>query len=327
MELRQMLAQLCIGPDGASDLDAKQAHTLFGAMLDGALPEFELGSVLTSLRWKRETVEELRGFVSAANERVRQIDLPPGLPRCVVIPSYGRTQRQPNLMPLLAILLARFGVPVIVHGNHGKSAPIPSFQVLEQLGHPTVTAFQAIEQALLLRNLAVVPTALLLPQLDALLALRERLGMRNSAYLVAKFLDPCPQTSLRLACISNPDLIVRLRAFLSQQPGWVLLMRGAEGEAYVDPARRPRIDLFDNGRSVTLFEAEASPSLAPRPPMPEIDAAHIADLIGAMLEGQRTIPQPLLNQLAACLHACGHTSDLASAKAHVAVGLRLAAHA
>ncbi len=327
MELDQLLEQLCIGPERAGDLDAEQAHALFAAMLDGALPEFEIGSVLTALRWKRETMEELAGFVHASNERMRQIVLPPGLPRCAVIPSYDRRQRQPNLMPLLAVLLSRFGVPVIVHGNHATAAPIPSFEVLQRLGHAPVASFAAIEQQLILHSLAVVPTALLLPQLNTLLTLRERLGMRNNAYLVAKFLDPCPDVSLRLACISKPELIEQLRTFLRQEPGGVLLMRGAEGEAYADPARRPRIELFDHGRSQILFEAECSTDVAIPHPDAKLDATHGAALIGAMLEGHRPIPQPLLNQLAACLYAAGHTADLACAKAHVAVGLPLTAPA
>jgi hypothetical protein len=45
-----------------------------------------------------------------------------------------------------------------------------------------------------------------------------------------------------------------------------------------------------------------------------------------MLEGHRAIPQPLLNQLAACLFGSGAARDLTHAKATVSLGLALTAH-
>ncbi len=41
-----------------------------------------------------------------------------------------------------------------------------------------------------------------------------------------------------------------------------------------------------------------------------------------VLEGSATLPMPILNQLACCLHASGHAADLNEAKAIVAVEAR-----
>jgi anthranilate phosphoribosyltransferase len=326
MAIQDILAQICAGPRHFQDLDERQAETFYAAMLDGDVAPFETGAALAALRWKRESIDEIAGFVRATNARMLQVDRPPGQPRCVVIPSYGRSHTQPNLMPLLATMLARFGVPVIVHGNHGAAAPIPAFQVLQQLGHLAVETLADAENELALHNLALVPTRVLSPKFAALLALRERLSMRNSAYVIAKFLDPCPGFSLRLTCVSDPDLMERMRRFLVREPGRVLLMRATEGEAYANPFCRPRIELFDEGANQVLFEAESRGTDAGTRDARMAEPAPNAALVAEMLDGHRLVPQPLLNQLAACLYASGHTPDLARAKALVALRAPLAAH-
>lgn len=311
-----------------NSLDGEQACELFGAMLDGKLPPLQLGAFLMALRWKKESAEELSGFARAANSRCQEIILPPGLPRAVVIPSgYSDLPNSlpslPNLTPLLALMLARFGLPVIVHGSTDPDTRSHSFELLAALGHPAVTRFGDIERDLALHNLAVVPTALLLPGLDRLLGLRRQLGVSHTAHLVSRLLDPCPGRSLRLVCVSDPGKLDRLRACLEQEPGRALLMRSTNGEAYANPSRRPRIEFFADGANEELFSAsigEVSSSARPRGRGTAETAAAITDL----LEGVHATPQPLLNQLAACLYASGHCSSLAHAKASVALGSPLA---
>src|ERR1019366_690890 len=97
------------GPNGARDLDEEDAWRMFAAMLDGAVPELELGGIMIALRIKGESVAELRGFQRAAAERMQRLVAPAGAPRPVVLPSYNGARRQPNLLPLLALLLTRAG--------------------------------------------------------------------------------------------------------------------------------------------------------------------------------------------------------------------------
>ena len=51
-----------------------------------------------------------------------------------------------------------------------------------------------------------------------------------------------------------------------------------------------------------------------------------AACIQEMVEGHRAIPQPVLNQVAACLFGSGSARDLTHAKATVSLGLNHAAH-
>ena len=112
------------GERGARDLPFDEAKKLFGAMLDGGVPDLELGALLIALRFKTESLTELLGFYTALDERIAQLKAPAaagGIPggarlRPVIIPSYNGARRQANLMPLLVMLLKRLQIPVLVHG-------------------------------------------------------------------------------------------------------------------------------------------------------------------------------------------------------------------
>lgn len=319
MNFAQFIKEIGRGASGSRDLAEDEAWQLFGALLDGGVPELELGAILLALRNKTEGVGELLGFHRAVAERVLRLRLPGGDARPVVIPTYNGARHQANLLPLLVLLLKRIGVPVLVHGCLDGNGRVASAYVLRELGIlPCVTAGQA-QKALDGDGLAFVPTAVLSPGLAALLALRGRLGVRNSAHTMVKLLDPFGGDGLRLCSVSHPAYLEKLNAFLLQSGARALLMRGTEGEAFANPKRRPQILHFDQGRSGVLFEAELGP-IRSLPGLPDsIEAVPTAAWIRKVMAGELPLPHPLANQLACCLYASGYTQDMHQAKAIAAV--------
>ncbi len=146
-------------------------------MLDGGLPDLELGAALATLGTLPGDSLELLGFNRALHERVRPLATPVSDIRPVVIPSYGSVRDQFNLVPLVAMLLARVGIPVVVHGTLEGSERISSAAVFRELGLMPCTTAAQIEAVLESQCLAFVPTGLLSPGLAKLIALRGRLGV------------------------------------------------------------------------------------------------------------------------------------------------------
>ena len=60
------------GRDGSRDLDDEQAYELMSAMLDGGVPDLELGGVLIAMRMKSESDSELRGQKSDDEDHATQ---------------------------------------------------------------------------------------------------------------------------------------------------------------------------------------------------------------------------------------------------------------
>jgi anthranilate phosphoribosyltransferase len=311
--------QIAHGPGAAQDLPEDDAYQLFAAMLDGGVPDLELGALLMALHLKTESPSELLGFHRAAVERLYSLKPPASRVRPLVIPAYGGARSEHNLLPLLGLLLRRLGVPVLFHGTLEGSGRIASVYILRELGiFPSATVAQA-QTALGEELIAFVPIAALCPGLASLLALRSRLGVRNSAHVVAKLLDPFNGEGVVLAGASTRMYLEKLAAFFCATGAPALLLGSTEGEPFANPRRRPRIEYFADGERSVLFEEEAGP-VKPVAGLPgSIDAHATAGWIRLALAGDAPIPHPLANQLACCLFVSGYAEDMNQAKAIAAV--------
>jgi anthranilate phosphoribosyltransferase len=327
MDLALIIREIGRGATGARDLSRDEAQQLYGALLDGAVPDLEAGAIAIALRMKTETVDEMVGFLAAANERLPTLRRPCGRLRPVVIASYNGARRNANLTPLLALLVQRYEVPVLVHGLSDGYGRVTSEQILREYGLPPSDSLQQAQRAIDEHRLAYLPLPLLSPGLDRQLALRRRLGLRNSAHSLVKMLDPFQGDAVLLTAATHPDYLASMRAVLTLIGAHALLLRGSEGEPFANPKRRPTIEHIHGGVSDVLFEAEHE-SLRSLPQLPEsCDAPATVAWMRRVLAGEVSLPLPLANQLACCLYACGRASDLHQAKALVAVdnnGLALA---
>ncbi|MCU0868942.1 MAG: DNA-binding protein YbiB [Burkholderiales bacterium] len=318
MPFTPYLKAVC-GDDERRGLDESEAHDLFSAMLDAGVPDLELGALLVLLRHRGETVDELLGFMRATGERMYAIPTPAGPLRPVVFPAYGGALEQPSLLPLLALMLQRLGVPVLVHGTLEGGRRVAAAYVFRELGVMPSANGAALRAALESDHLAFAPTALLSPGLASLLALKHRLGVRTSAHLVAKLIDPFGADSVLLVSASTPSRLAVLEATTAALGATALVMRSAEGEPVAGASARPRIVLVRDGGSDVLFDEErtGTKTLASLPSA--FDVAGTATWTRAALAGETPIPHPLVNQLACCLFACGYTDDFHQAKAIAAV--------
>lgn len=76
------------GKNHARDLDEETARALYARMLNGEVPELELGGILIALRIKGEGEAEMKGFYAAMQQHTLRLTPPAGKPMPIVIPSY-----------------------------------------------------------------------------------------------------------------------------------------------------------------------------------------------------------------------------------------------
>lgn len=297
LNLPELIREIGRGAKGARSLPEAESAALFAAMLNGSVPDLELGAILLSLRIKGESNEELLGFCRSVQRTTRA--LKPAEKPIIVLPTYNGTRRQPNLLPLLALMLRDAGLPVLIHGRHdfdNRGNPFPLFQAC---GIPTANSLDEIDQALMDSNIALTNVKILNPDLNRLLSLRSRLGVRNTAHTLCKLLDPCPGRSIRVVNVTHPEYLMNMRTLLQSQQATALLMRGTEGEAFANPKRRPELLGFQHGNPVTLFPAEEG-GTPPIPGWPErADFVQNVALIQSLRDTPARIPQPLIDQVTA----------------------------
>src|SRR5512145_763563 len=296
MNFGQYIKEIGRGAEGARDLPLDDARQLYAAMLDGGVPDLELGAIMLGLRVKGESLDEMLGFLSAADDRTHRLDMPHGRVRPVVLPTYNGARKEANLTPLLAMMLQRFGVPVLVHGLLEGFGRITSGHIFRELGIMPVASTNQAQIALEEKGLAFLPLSALCPGIHNLLALRSRIGVRNSAHSLVKLLKPFDGDAVLVAPATHPDFIDLMRDILVNSGQRGLLLRGTEGEPFANPKRRPRLEFIHDGVVDVLFEAEHE-SLRALPNLPESnDAASTAKWIRRVLDKQIPLPKPIANQ-------------------------------
>ena len=291
MGISQYIKVIGRGKDGARSLTREQAADLFGQVLDGTVTDLEVGGFCLAMRIKGETAEEMAGFLDATHQRLAR--LPDNGLTTVVLPSYNGARKLPVLTPLLALLLARHGVPVLVHGTATEDRRATSEAVLAALGIAAAHSVGPLGAG----ALAVVPTEVLLPGLKRLLDVRRAVGLRNPAHSLVKLMNPCEGRALVVGSYTHPEYAVSMAETFALTGAHALLLRGTEGEPVADARRTPQMEAFRDGQRHLLQAAQDGP-LASLPELPrDVDAASTAAYIRSVLEGSRPVPTPIALQV------------------------------
>jgi anthranilate phosphoribosyltransferase len=225
-----------------------------------------------------------------------------------VLPSYNGARKLPALTPLLALLLARQGLPVLLHGTVTEASRLPVQNLLSPLG------IQAYNATNLIANVTAnviadgqvlfADTAQLSPGLTRLLEVRRVIGLRNSAHSVAKLMNPCAGQSLVVASYTHPEYAISMAETLTLVQANALLLRGTEGECVADPRRMPPMEGFLHGQQHTLEAVQPGP-LPTTGDLPKaIDADSTAEYISAVLTGKLAVPTSIARQVEHILRLC-----------------------
>ena len=318
MDYRKIIKEVGRGKNHARDLDQDTARGLYTHMLKGEVPDLEMGGVLIALRIKGEGEAEMLGFYEAMQNHTIRLTPPVAKPMPIVIPSYNGARKQANLTPLLAILLRKLGFPVVVHGVSEDPTRVLTETIFELLGiTPTLNVGQA--QAKLDGHQPVfIPVGTLCPPLEKQLAMRWRMGVRNSAHTLAKLATPFAEdAALRLASVSHPEYVPRVAKFFGDIGGRSLLMHGTEGEVYANPQRCPQISLIDKRGVQVIVDRQREMPEEPVPLPVAKDPETTARWIERCLMGSEPVPDALKIQMACCLVATGEVETLTDGLARV----------
>ena len=292
MGIGKYIKEIGRGREGARSLSREQATDLFGQVLDGEVTDLEIGAFCLAMRIKGETADEMAGFLDATHARLSRVPDNGGKP-IIVIPSYNGARKLPALTPLLALLLAREGLPVLVHGTATESTRVYTSSILAALSIKTWNAVDAIADA----DVAFAPTSLLCPGLQRLLDVRRVVNLRNSAHSVVKLMNPCMGKSLLVSSYTHPEYAVSMAATFELMQINAVLLRGTEGESVADARRMPQMDGFVRGQKLLLQEAQSG-TLPLLPDLPkEFDADTTATYIRSVMAGTSAVPSSIAKQV------------------------------
>lgn len=298
------------GKEGARSLSRQDAFDLYSAMLDGRVSDLEMGGILLAMRIKGESIDEITGFLEAA---IAGAVLPMQAPTesefaPIVIPSYNGARKKPNLTPLLALLLAQAGAPVVVHGVMRDVGRVASAEVLQALGVEPAQSVGQAQSQLQQKCLTFLPIQVLAPKMHRILTMRAVLGVRNSTHTLVKLLQPfvfSGHPALRLSSYTHPEYQLMLDAYLrtlhTPQLGATFLMRATEGEAVASTGRAQQIDCYYMGQHRRLCETEAQLGTLMEDLPSSAEASVTAAWTQKVLAGEIAVPANIARQRDLCL--------------------------
>lgn len=127
-DLRKTLIHVSSG----NDLSSAEMSLVIGAIMDGRCDPVQIGSLLTAMRMKGETVEEVAGAAASMRERATKI---PATGKFLdTCGTGGDGLHTFNISTATAIVAAACGAKVAKHGNRSVSSKSGSADVLEALG-------------------------------------------------------------------------------------------------------------------------------------------------------------------------------------------------
>jgi anthranilate phosphoribosyltransferase len=292
------------GKKGARSISRDDAHQLYAAMLDGRVSDLEMGGLMLAMRIKGESVDEIAGFLEAAEASFVKLPVPAGEYAPIVIPSYNGSRQMANLTPLLAMLLARQGVPVLIHGVIKDPGRVTTAEILQELGFTFVQTVREAEAQFARREPVFMQIEALAPHMARLLALRRILGVRNSTHTLVKIMQPFAGPALLLTSYTHPEYQTLLTGYFSTaaptERGDAFLMRGTEGETVANAKRAQQIEWFHDHERTVLVQKQEPVDEMPALPA-QSDAATTAQWIRAALAGEQPIPAPIAAQAEQCL--------------------------
>jgi len=272
------------GPTLSRPLSRDEARAAMAMILDDAVAPVQLGAFLALLRYRKETPDELAGFVDAARARM---PAPDGIVADLDWPSYADRHKQLPYFLLAALLLAANGLRIAMHGVAGKG-PVTSRAVLAALGIAPAADMAAARAALDEAGFAYLPIETQCPPLQRLFELRPLMGLRSPANTFARDLNPA-RAPHQLQGVFHPTYLdTHLEtARLLGQPR-CLVLKGGGGEVQRNPEKPCRIAALRDGQAGELDWPALMPKTRYRWRDDPLDPARVV----ALWRGEGDAPVP-----------------------------------
>ncbi len=231
------------GPTLSRPLTEAEAEEAMGIILRGEAAPEQVGAMMIVLRYRKETPEELAGFVRASRALMPR---PSDTGAALDWPSYADRHKQLPYFVLAARLLADAGIRILVHGPAGEG-PATTSKALAAVGIEPSANVDDAARRLDTENFAYLPLDKFCGPLLGLFALRPVLGLRSPANTFARMLNPFGARH-QMQGVFHPNYLAAHQAAAQRlgQP-FLAAFKGGGGEAQRNPEKPTRIVTLTDG--------------------------------------------------------------------------------
>ena len=255
------------GKTSSRSLNQGEAREAMGMILRGEVEPAQIGAFLMLLRIKEESAEEIAGFVEACRKHINKRSRPMPAPH-LDWASYSGKRREHNWYLLAALLLAQHGYRVLMHGSAGHTeGRLYSEVALAALGIGAASDWEHCEKQLDVSGFSYFPLGVFCPELQNLIDLRSRFGLRSPVHTLTRLLNPA-SASASIQSVFHPSYSAthHQAAELLGEPR-ACVLKGEAGEVEYRPNANVRVLQRADGNAVELtFGRQWEQAHEPRTP-------------------------------------------------------------
>ncbi len=292
------------------------------AIMDGAATPAQIGALLTALRMKGETVDELVGTARAMRARMARVAT-----TLAVVDTCGTGGDGADLFNVstaVALVVAGAGAPVAKHGNRAQSGRVGGADVLEALGVRIDLAPAGVARCLERAGIGFCFAPRFHGAMRFAAAPRREIGLRTIFNFVGPLANPAGAT-MQLVGVSEAKWTEPMAEALQRLgAGRALVVHGSDGIdeiSTVGPTRVSEVGAAGVSTYELRPEAFGLTTGSARPPR-VADAQESAAVIRAVLAGTLGPARDLVVvNAAAALVAAGRAADWRAGAAAAATSI------
>jgi anthranilate phosphoribosyltransferase len=197
-------------------LVAEQAAAAMDQIMTGAVTPAQIGALLTALRMRGETVEEIAGFASAMRRHALRVDVDPGGGFVVdTCGTGGDSSGTFNISTTAAFAIAGAGVRVAKHGNRSVTSKCGSADLLEGLGVAIELSPAGVARCVNEVGIGFMYAPAFHPAMRFVGPTRREIGIRTVFNILGPLTNPAGARH-QLIGVGHPGIAHKLAAALSR---------------------------------------------------------------------------------------------------------------
>jgi anthranilate phosphoribosyltransferase len=191
------------------DLNGEEAEDAVKKIMSGATNDVEMASLLTALKNKGETCEEIAAFAKVMREFAVKIE--PNVSKTLVdmCGTGGDKSGTYNISTTAMFIVAASGIPVAKHGNAALTSRCGSADVLEALGVNINTDPSMIEKSIEKVGIGFMYAPMHHSAMKHVMPVRKTLGFRTIFNLIGPLTNPA-NAKAQVMGVYDPDLTERI---------------------------------------------------------------------------------------------------------------------
>ena len=314
--LKEVLNQVI----GGENLSRQVAQESMQTIMSGDASEAQIGSLLTALRIKGETSEEIAGFAESMRSHTVKVDCRQAglLDTCG---TGGDRKGTFNISTAVAFVVAGAGVAVAKHGNHGVSSSCGSADVLKALGIRIDLPAQSVADGIESAQIGFLYAPTFHPAMKYAGKPRRELGFRTVFNVLGPLTNPLA-AECQLLGVYDRSLTDKLANVLLQlNSRRAMVVHGLDGLDEISTSAPTQVSELLDGqiRSYVIEPADYGIPTADHAAISGGSPTDNAEIINTLLQGERGAKRDLvLLNAAAALVVAGKAENIRE-------GLKLAA--